>query len=115
MNATSPPPAAPCIRRLNINRFRGIESLSWRPDPGLNVILGGGDVCKTTVLEAIAMLLSPHNATALSDADYWRREVEKGFEIEAVMYLPVASGISRQSKQFWPWEWDGKDPTAAED
>ncbi len=55
------------------------------------------------------MLLSPHNATALSDADYWRREVEKGFEIEAVMVLPAASGINRQSKQMWPWAWDGQD------
>src|SRR5262245_19870546 len=61
MNTTSPPPAAPSIRLLRINRFRGIESLTWRPDHGLNIILGGGDVCKTTILEAIAMLLSPHN------------------------------------------------------
>jgi putative ATP-dependent endonuclease of the OLD family len=109
MNTTSPLPAAPSIRLLRISRFRGIESLIWRPDHGLNVILGGGDVCKTTILEAIAMLLSPHNATALSDADYWRREVEKGFEIEAVMVLPAASGINRQSKQMWPWAWDGQD------
>jgi hypothetical protein len=33
----------PQIRRLSIERFRGIESLIWRPDAGVNVILGGGD------------------------------------------------------------------------
>ena len=53
------PPAAPIIRRLTIERFRGIEALTWHPAPGVNVILGGGDVGKTTVLEAIALLLSP--------------------------------------------------------
>ncbi len=66
---------APCIRRLTISRFRGIEAFTWRPAACLNVILGGGDVCKTTVLDAIALLLSPTNATVLSDADYWRRNV----------------------------------------
>lgn len=49
--------AAPLIRRLTIERFRGIEGLVWHPSPGLNVLLGGGDVGKTTILEAIALLL----------------------------------------------------------
>jgi putative ATP-dependent endonuclease of OLD family len=98
------------IRRLTITRFRGIEALEWRPETGLNIILGGGDVGKTTILDAIALLLSPNNTTTLSEADYWRREVEKGFEIEAVMSLLDNSGINQQSKQSWPWEWDGKEP-----
>lgn len=45
----------------------------------------------------------------LSDTDYWHREVEKGFCIEAVMSLPEACGISQQAKNAWPWEWDGKE------
>lgn len=49
------------IRKLSIQRFRGIQSLTWLPAEGMNVILGGGDVGKTTVLEAIALLLSPSN------------------------------------------------------
>jgi AAA15 family ATPase/GTPase len=32
----------------------------------VNVILGGGDVGKTTILEAIALLFSPVNPTMLS-------------------------------------------------
>jgi putative ATP-dependent endonuclease of OLD family len=50
---------APVIRRLTIDRFRGIEKLVWYPELGVNVLLGGGDVGKTTVLDAIALLLSP--------------------------------------------------------
>lgn len=85
---------ASLIHRLTIERFRGIEKLVWHPSPGLNVLLGGGVVGKTTVLEAIALLLSPFNAVMLTDADYWRREIKNEFCIEAVMSLPDSSGIN---------------------
>src|SRR5882762_7788650 len=102
--------SAPIIRRLSIKRFRSIESMTWLPAPGVNVILGGGDVGKTTILDAIALLLSPTNTTVLSEADYWRREVDdEGFCIEAVMSLPETCGINQQRKSAWPWEWDGKE------
>jgi putative ATP-dependent endonuclease of the OLD family len=108
-----PPESAPAavIRRLTIERFRGLKCLDWRPTAGVNVILGGGDVGKTTILEAIALLLSPTNATVLTDADYFGRRVEDGFCIEAVMSLPDAVGIDQQSKPAWPWEWDGSGAT----
>jgi putative ATP-dependent endonuclease of OLD family len=103
-------PLPPTIRRLTIERFRGIKYLDWYPAPGVNVIVGGGDVGKTTILDAIALLFSPTNTVLLSDADYWCREVENGFCIEAVMSLSENSGISQQTKHAWPWEWDGKEP-----
>ncbi len=101
---------APLIRRLTINRFRGIRELVWHPSQGVNVILGGGDVGKTTVLDAVALLFRPTYTTVLSDADYWRREVEKGFCIEAVMSLPETCGINKERRIAWPWDWDGKEP-----
>lgn len=101
---------APYIRLLTIKRFRGIEKLIWRPNKGVNVLLGGGDVGKTTILEAVALLLNPTNASALSDADYWQRRYEDGFVIGAAMSLPLSCGIAEQRKTVWPWEWDGKRP-----
>lgn len=109
---------APRILRLTIERFRGIENLIWYPESGVNLILGGGDVGKTTVLDAIALLFNPTNTGIVSDADYYRREIENGFSIEAVMFLPEKSGINQQTKNAWPWEWDGKDiklPSVDED
>ncbi len=53
------------IRRLNIQRFRGIELLTWKPSEGLNIILGGGDVGKSTILDAIGLLLYPTNTYPL--------------------------------------------------
>lgn len=97
------------ILKLKIERFRGIETLDWNPAPGMNIMLGGGDVGKSTILEAIALLLSPSNALVLSEADYWRRKVEDEFVIQAVVSLPPSSEIGQQQKFAWPWEWDGND------
>ena len=99
--------SAPAIYHLNIERFRGIKHLPWHPAKGVNVILGGGDVGKTTILDAIALLLSPTNATTLSDTDYHARDIDAGFVIEAVLTLPPSSGINCQIKPSWPWHWDG--------
>lgn len=100
------------IRKLSIQRFRGIQSLTWLPAEGMNVILGGGDVGKTTVLEAIALLLSPSNTAVISGADYWARDSAQEFVIEAVMSLPDATGIGSQNTFAWPWAWNGKDAVA---
>ena len=96
--ADSPRSPKPTIRLLTIERFRGIQELSWRPHSGLNVILGGGDVGKTTILDAIALLLSPTNFGPLSDTDYHGRKIQDGFSVEAVMTLPPDSGIAYQYK-----------------
>lgn len=99
---------ASSIRRLKIERFRGIKSLCWIPDDGMNVILGGGDTGKSTILEAIALLLNPTNTYTINDSDYWRRKVEEEFCIEAVISLFNNDEVSQQSKMNWPWEWDGQ-------
>lgn len=101
--------ASPEILRLQLQGFRGFESLIWRPTPGMNVILGGGNVGKTTLLDAIALLLHPTNGYTVTDSDYWQRKVDEEFCIEAVMVLPDHTGINRQRQPAWPWEWDGKD------
>lgn len=100
--------AAAVINQIKIDRFRGIENLIWNPAPDMNIILGGGDVGKTTVLEAIALLLSPSNSLVLSEADYWQRKTEDEFIIQAVNSLPSSTEICQKPKFVWPWEWDGE-------
>lgn len=97
----------PLIRRLEIARFRGIETMAWLPAAGVNLILGGGDVGKSTLLDAITLLLYPTNGFVLSDTDYFNRAVEAEFAIEAVMFLPDSTGIHDQGWAAWPWEWNG--------
>jgi putative ATP-dependent endonuclease of OLD family len=100
---------ATTIYQLSIERFRSIKEFSWCPGKGVNLILGGGDVGKTSILDAIALLLSPVNSSNVLDTDYLGRDVEAGFSIEAVVTLPPESGINSQSKQSWPWQWNGKE------
>jgi putative ATP-dependent endonuclease of OLD family len=102
------PSSTPVIYQLAISRFRGIKSLTWYPGKGTNLILGGGNVGKTSILDAIGLLLSPTNATSLSDTDYYLRDVAAEFTIEAIVSLPMSSGtVNQQFKQAWPWAWDG--------
>lgn len=109
--------ATALIRKLSIRHFRGLENFEWCPATGMNVVLGGGDVGKSTVLEAVALLLSPSNATVVSESDYWQRDSTQEFVIEAVMTLPADTGISSLHNFSWPWTWNGKDavvPSASE-
>ena len=96
---------APLIYKLTIERFRGIRALTWLPAKGVNMFLGGGDAGKTTILDAIALLLAPTNATSLSDADYHSRSLADGFKIEAVMSLPPELIGTQTLKPAWPWDW----------
>jgi putative ATP-dependent endonuclease of the OLD family len=95
------------IRKLTIDRFRGLINFSWCPDPTMNVLLGGGDVGKSTVLEAIALLFSQSNASVVSESDYWQRDSSFEFVIEAIVALPDSIDISKQKSMAWPWVWDG--------
>lgn len=102
--------ATPRIHRLVIERFRGIKALTWFPGAGVNLVLGGGDVGKTTILDALGLLLSPTNSSNLADTDYYLRRIEDEFVVEAVMSLPQDGAINQQPKPSWPWEWNGKEP-----
>lgn len=102
--------SASIIHRLTIRGFRSIQNLQWHPQPGMNIILGGGDAGKTTVLDAISLLLSPTNPATLSDAEYHLRDLNSGFSIEAVMHLPADTLVNQQTKPSWPWEWNGTAP-----
>lgn len=106
------------IRKLQILRFRGIEKFGWFPAEGMNIILGGGDVGKTTVLEAVALLFNPSNAATISESDYWMRKTADEFCIEAIVALPGDVEINNQKSLNLPWHWNGKDavqPEAAGD
>ncbi|WP_234264950.1 ATP-dependent nuclease [Hydrogenophaga sp. NFH-34] len=104
---TTGSPSVPTIYKLTIERFRGIKHLSWQPTRGVNLILGGGDVGKTTILDAISLLLSPTNSASVLDSDYNLRDEEAEFSIEAVMALPSGGGINQLTRLSWPWCWDG--------
>jgi len=97
------------IYRLSIECFRSSKSLVWHPSSGVNIVLGGGDVGKTSILDAIALLLSPSYPAALSDAEYLDRKVEAGLRYRSRHVLTIRYRRQCQAKPSWPWEWNGAD------
>jgi putative ATP-dependent endonuclease of OLD family len=98
----------PEIRRLKIERFRGLKSLDWHPSSGVNLIVGGGDTGKSTILEAIALLFSPVGNVGVQETDYFDRETDAEFLIEATIRAPEDMELEAKATQaLLPWEWKG--------
>lgn len=73
------------IRSLTIERFRGLEHLEWQPPGRVNCLIGPGDAGKSTILSAIELVLDPRPSPVASEYDYFRRRIEQGFQITAVL------------------------------
>lgn len=74
------------IRHLEINNFKGIKSLSWNvPETSTIALIGKGDSCKTTVLEAVRSVFYPHWSLQLSDADFYSAQIDNPIVIRATI------------------------------
>ncbi len=69
------------IRKIEIANFRGIRSLTWRPAPGINCLIGPGDSGKSTVLDAIDLCLGARRNIQFSDADFFNLDVKQAISI----------------------------------
>ena len=58
------------IRELTIEGFRGINALCWRPSSNVVCLVGPGDSTKTTILDAIELVLGSRWAVPLTDMDF---------------------------------------------
>jgi putative ATP-dependent endonuclease of OLD family len=94
------------IRQLTIRRYRGIEAFTWKPNPGVNCLIGPGDTFKSTVLAAVSLLLAPYPLGPCSEFDYYRRRIADGFEIEAyVGNLDLqALGTEQRLPHLFGWQ-----------
>jgi putative ATP-dependent endonuclease of OLD family len=92
------------IRRVKIKRYRGVESLAWHPTAGVNCLIGPGDVGKSTVLDAIATVLTAAPGRVASEHDYFQGDTSAGFTIE-LMVGALDDEILRawQVPPLWTW------------
>ena len=70
------------LTRLECRDFRRLESLAFRPVPGLNVIHGGNAQGKTTVLEAVLYAATSKSHRTATERDLLRHGAE-GFHVVA--------------------------------
>lgn len=97
------------VRGLKIRNFRGVEALDWCPSSSLVCIVGPGDVGKSTVLEAIGLVLSPR-WVQFDDSDFPGCDTSKRIEITVTVgELPEAAlQESRMGLHLRGWTAEGK-------
>ncbi|MDR8397133.1 MULTISPECIES: ATP-dependent nuclease [Paraburkholderia] len=71
------------IVALRVNNFRGIRELSWFPNQGVNCLIGPGDSCKTTILDAIDLLLAERQNVTFDDLDFYDANPSNAIRIVA--------------------------------
>lgn len=72
------------VRHVSIQNFRGIASLEWFPNPGINAIIGPGDTGKSTVLEALDLVLGARRSS-FTDADFHKLDTSKPIIIDVTV------------------------------
>lgn len=77
------------LRRLEISNYRGVRHLVCRIDSSFMCLVGPGDSTKTTVLDALGLVLSARYNLTFTDADFYNCDVEQSIVIAvAVADLP---------------------------
>jgi putative ATP-dependent endonuclease of OLD family len=59
------------LRHLRIERFRGIKHLDWFLEGDFICLIGPGDSCKSTILDAVELALSPRWNPIFEDSDFY--------------------------------------------
>ncbi|MFN8020845.1 MAG: AAA family ATPase [Acidimicrobiales bacterium] len=73
------------VHHVRVCNFRGIKTLDWHPRHGLNCLIGPGDSCKTTVLDAISVTLAHRWNLTFSDADFYSGDPGNAIQIDITL------------------------------
>lgn len=74
------------IRKIIIKNFRGIRQAHWLlPEARFICLVGPGDSTKTTLLDAIGLVLSPRWNIPFSDADFYNCNVDLPIVLQVVL------------------------------
>jgi putative ATP-dependent endonuclease of the OLD family len=97
------------IKHIDIQRFRGIKLLDWVLGGKLLCLVGPGDSTKTTVLDAIELVLAPRWNIPFSDADFYLADKTEPIEI-TVTVGKVPPDLLREDKfGLWMCGWHETD------
>jgi ABC-type dipeptide/oligopeptide/nickel transport system ATPase component len=91
------------IRQFDIENFRGIKKLDWTLPAGQRLItlMGPGDSGKSTILEAIYLLLGDRWSVSFSDVDFYGVVPSEPIRIQAVLTDVPAPLLKDNTFGFW--------------
>jgi AAA domain, putative AbiEii toxin, Type IV TA system/Protein of unknown function (DUF2813) len=73
------------LRHLHIERFRGIRKLDWLLAGDFICLMGPGDVGKSTILDAIELVLTSRWNPNFDDSDFYDGDTTQPFAIQATI------------------------------
>jgi predicted ATPase len=73
------------IHNLSISNFRGIQFFSQGFNSNFICLIGRGDSGKSTIIEAIACVLSPNWNLSFFDNDFYKCDTSKSIQIEVTL------------------------------
>lgn len=73
------------IREMKILNFRGIRELEWVPQGSFVCLVGPGDSTKSTILNAVDLVLCPYWNVTFNDADFYDCDSSQPIEIKATV------------------------------
>ena len=85
------------VYQVVMRNFRGIRELDWTVGGPICCLVGPGDSCKSTILDAIELVLSPRYRLYLDDTDFYNLDVDKQIVIEATAG-PVPEPLMKESR-----------------
>jgi putative ATP-dependent endonuclease of the OLD family len=85
------------IRHIVIEHFRGINSLDWYPQNEVICLIGAGDSRKSTIIDAIDLVLSPRSYVSFDDSDFFQLVTDKPLTI-TVSVTGIPPELTKDSK-----------------
>lgn len=73
------------IRKIEIENFRGIKALDWKPSEGINCLIGPGDSGKSSILDAIDLCLGARRNLSFTDADFHKLDISEPIKIKVTV------------------------------
>jgi len=97
------------LQHLKVSRFRGIRELDWTPPSDFICLIGAGDACKSAILDAADLVLSPRWNPGFDDSDFFGGDTTQPILVEAtVSALPIELISDKKwGRQTRGWGKDG--------
>ena len=74
------------IRRVTVRNFRGIREATWvLPDRRFVCLVGAGDSTKTTLLDALQLVLGSQRNATFSDIDFYNCDVSQKIVLQVLL------------------------------